>query len=95
MYGFVCSASAFLGVCILLYMGNYVSLIYLGWELLCVAYIVCTSNLDLVSFLFVPALYSTMKLEIFPFILLYMENYVHRVPKSIAKEVEKGKKKEL
>ena len=31
-------------------------------------YIVCTSNLDLVSFLFVPALYSTMKLEIFPFI---------------------------
>ena len=44
-----------------------VSLIYLGWELLCVAYIVCTSNLDLVSFLFVPALYSTLKLEIFPF----------------------------
>ena len=32
------------------------------------AYIVCTSNLDLVSFLFVPALYSTLKLEIFPFI---------------------------
>ena len=31
------------------------------------AYIVCTSNLDLVSFLFVPALYSTLKLEIFPF----------------------------
>ena len=30
-------------------------------------YIVCTSNLDLVSFLFVPALYSTLKLEIFPF----------------------------
>ena len=27
----------------------------------------CTSNLDLVSFLFVPALYSTFKLEIFPF----------------------------
>ena len=26
------------------------------------AYIVCTSNLDLVSFLFVPALYSTLKL---------------------------------
>ena len=42
-----------------------VSLIYLGWELLCVAYIVCTSNLDLVSFLFLPALYSTLKLEIF------------------------------
>ena len=34
------------------------------------AYIVCTSNLDLVSFLFVPALYSTLKLEIFPFTLL-------------------------
>ena len=32
------------------------------------AYIVCTSNLDLVSFLFVPALYSTLKLEIFLFI---------------------------
>ena len=47
-----------------------VSLINLGWELLCVAYIVCTSNLDLVSFLFVPALYSTMKLEIFPFTCL-------------------------
>ena len=47
-----------------------VSLIYLGWELLCVAYIVCTSNLDLVSFLFVPALYSTLKLEIFPFTCL-------------------------
>ena len=31
------------------------------------AYIVCTSNLDIVSFLFVPALYSTLKLEIFPF----------------------------
>ena len=31
------------------------------------AYIVCTSNLNLVSFLFVPALYSTLKLEIFPF----------------------------
>ena len=30
-------------------------------------HILCTSNLDLVSFLFVPALYSTMKLEIFPF----------------------------
>ena len=38
-----------------------VSLIYLGWELLCVAYtcIVYTYNLDLVSFVFVPALYST------------------------------------
>ena len=35
------------------------------------AYIVCTSNLDLVSFLFVPALYSTLKLEIFPFITGY------------------------
>ena len=34
------------------------------------AYIVCTSNLDLVSFLFVPALYSTLKLEIFPFIII-------------------------
>ena len=34
------------------------------------AYIVCTSNLDLVSFLFVPALYSTLKLEIFPFTCL-------------------------
>ena len=43
MYGFVCSASAFLGVCI----------------------------------------------------LLYVENYVHRVPQSIEKEVEKAKKKEL
>ena len=31
------------------------------------AYIVCTSNLDLVSFLVVPVLYSTLKLEIFPF----------------------------
>ena len=34
------------------------------------AYIVCTSNLDLVSFLFVPALYSTLKLEIFLFIII-------------------------
>ena len=32
--------------------------------------IVCTSNLDLVSFLFVPAPYSTMKLEIFLFTCL-------------------------
>ena len=31
------------------------------------AYIVCTRNLDLVSFRFVPALYSTLKLEIFQF----------------------------
>ena len=53
-----------------LYNIGLVSLIYLGWELLCVAYIVCTRNLDLVSFLFVPALYSTMKLEIFPFTCL-------------------------
>ena len=30
------------------------------------AYIVCTSNLDLVSFL-VPALYSSLKLEMFSF----------------------------
>ena len=36
------------------------------------AYIVCTSNLDLVSFLFVPALYSTLKLEIFPFIIIIL-----------------------
>ena len=35
-----------------------------------IAYIVCTSNLDLVSFLFVPALYSTLKLEIFSFTCL-------------------------
>ena len=39
------------------------------------AYIVCTSNLDLVSFLFVPALYSTLKLVIFPFIYIYI--YIH------------------
>ena len=36
------------------------------------AYIVCTSNLDIVSFLFVPALYSTLKLEIFPFTCIYI-----------------------
>ena len=36
------------------------------------AYIACTSNLDLVSFLFVPALYSTLKLEIFPFTCIYV-----------------------
>ena len=36
-------------------------------------YIVCTSNLDLVSFLFVPALYSTLKLEIFPFTCIYRD----------------------
>ena len=35
------------------------------------AYSVCTSNLGLVSFLFVPALYSTLKLEIFPFTCIY------------------------
>ena len=37
--------------------------------LLCVAYTVCTSNLDLVSFFFVPALYFVLKLEIFPFLV--------------------------
>ena len=41
------------------------------------AYIVCTSNLDLVSFLFVPALYSTLKLEIFPFTCIIIESYVY------------------
>ena len=46
-----------------LYNIGLVSLIYLGWELLCVAYIVCTSNLDLVSFIYVLALYSTLKFK--------------------------------
>ena len=40
-----------------------VSLIYLGWELICVVYIyycfMCTSHPDLVCLLFVPSLYST------------------------------------
>ena len=40
------------------------------------AYIVCTSNLDLASFLFVPALYSTLKLEIFPFTCITMDAHV-------------------
>ena len=49
----------------------YTGLGSLGWELLCVAYIVCTSNLDLVSFPFVPALYnSTFKNFFYIFKLL-------------------------
>ena len=43
------------------------------------AYIVCTSNLDLVSFLFVPALYSTLKLEIFPFTWEQIVTMLHSV----------------
>ena len=41
------------------------------------AYIVSTSNLDLVSVLFVPALYSTLKLEIFPFTCILIIVLVH------------------
>ena len=37
------------------------------------AYTVCTSNLDLVSFLFVAALYSTLKFEEF---IIYLSPHV-------------------
>ena len=53
-----------------------VLLIYLGWELLCVAYIACTSSLYLVSLLFVPALYSTLKSEIFPFMCKNIRSHI-------------------
>ena len=38
---------------------------------MCGIYIVCTSNLDLVSFLFVPAPYSTLKCKEFVYLLVH------------------------
>ena len=54
-----------------------VSLIFLSWELLCVAYItvLCVQAiLDVISFLFVPTLYSTLRFRII--ILLPTETFV-------------------
>ena len=53
---------------------------------MCGIYIVCTSNLDLVSFLFVPALYSPLKMEIFPFTCILIAA-VHVLVMSLYKQL--------